>query len=402
MTTSSEDGGGAGPGAAPMPVAGLGVRGLTYLMACANVTEDAVPLCKLADNDTRADDGDVGPYMEKIVSIAVPVIFAIIIVVGLIGNALVVLVVAANQQMRSTTNLLIINLAVADLLFIVFCVPFTGTDYALPFWPFGHLWCKIVQYLIVVTSMASVYTLVLMSLDRFLAVVYPISSMTVRTERNASIAIFFMWLVILVASVPAFLFHGVVSYNHGELEHSHCVFLEADPQFRPDGYNQASFRIIFFLAAYVVPLLTIVALYLLMLTRLWHGVAPGGRVSADSRRGKKRVTRMVVVVVAIFATCWAPIQIILVLKSVERYDINGWTLVLQIVSQVLAYMNSCVNPILYAFLSDNFRKAFRKVVCGAQHALPEHRNGRLLPEKSTRTTGTTATTRLNGNSIDIL
>jgi len=82
----------------------------------------------------------------------------------------VVLVVAANQQMRSTTNNLIINLAVADLLFIVFCVPFTGTDYVLPFWPFGNVWCKIVQYLIVVTAYVSVYTLVLMSLDRFLAV----------------------------------------------------------------------------------------------------------------------------------------------------------------------------------------------------------------------------------------
>lgn len=183
--------------------------------------------------------------------------------------------------------------------------------------------------------------------------------------------------------------------------------------------------------AYVVPLLTIVVLYLLMLTRLWRGVAPGGRVSADSRRGKKRVTRMVVVVVAIFATCWAPIQvrddrcfshrkdfqfyfifncrftrcpqIILVLKSMDSYEINGLTLVLQIVSQVLAYMNSCVNPILYAFLSDNFRKAFRKVVsCGAPPSLPDQRNGRLLAEKSTRTT--TATTRVNGNgsSLDIL
>jgi allatostatin receptor len=91
----------------------------------------------------------------------------------------VVLVVAANQQMRSTTNLLIINLAVADLLFIVFCVPFTATDYVLPFWPFGDVWCKIVQYLIVVTAYASVYTLVLMSLDRFMAVVHPIASMSV-------------------------------------------------------------------------------------------------------------------------------------------------------------------------------------------------------------------------------
>jgi allatostatin receptor len=97
-----------------------------------------------------------------------------------------VLVVAANQQMRSTTNLLIINLAVADLLFIIFCVPFTATDYVLPFWPFGDTWCKIVQYLIVVTAYASVYTLVLMSLDRFLAVVHPITSMSVSKSSSLS------------------------------------------------------------------------------------------------------------------------------------------------------------------------------------------------------------------------
>lgn len=106
--------------------------------------------------------------------------------------------------MRSTTNLLIINLAIADLLFVFFCVPFTATDYMLRAWPFGDYWCKIVckfvfcdnvlfndyysfkvQYMIVVTCHASVYTLVLMSLDRFLAVVHPIRSMSLRTERNA-------------------------------------------------------------------------------------------------------------------------------------------------------------------------------------------------------------------------
>ncbi|KAI8033911.1 hypothetical protein M5D96_013313 [Drosophila gunungcola] len=53
--------------------------------------------------------------------------------------------------MRSTTNLLIINLAVSDILFVIFCVPFTATDYVLPEWPFGNVWCKFVQYMIVVT-----------------------------------------------------------------------------------------------------------------------------------------------------------------------------------------------------------------------------------------------------------
>jgi allatostatin receptor len=47
--------------------------------------------------------------------------------------------------MRNTTNVLILNLAVADLLFIVFCVPFTATDYALNYWPFGLMWCQAVQ-----------------------------------------------------------------------------------------------------------------------------------------------------------------------------------------------------------------------------------------------------------------
>lgn len=84
------------------------------------------------------------------------------------------IVVATNQQMRNTTNVLILNLAMADLLFIVLCVPFTATDYVLNHWPFGLTWCQAVQYLIYVTSYVSIYTLILMSFDRFLAVVFPV------------------------------------------------------------------------------------------------------------------------------------------------------------------------------------------------------------------------------------
>lgn len=105
--------------------------------------------------------------VERIVVVVVPIFFGMIGILGLVGNSLVVIVVAANPGMRSTTNILIINLAVADLLFVIFCIPFTATDFVLPYWPFGNFWCKMVQYLIIVTAYASVYTLVLMSLDRW-------------------------------------------------------------------------------------------------------------------------------------------------------------------------------------------------------------------------------------------
>lgn len=104
--------------------------------------------------------------VHSIVVVVVPLFFGIIGILGLAGNSLVVVVVAANPRMWSTTNILIINLAVADLLFVIFCIPFTAADFVLPYWPFGNIWCKIVQYLIIVTAYASVYTLVLMSLDR--------------------------------------------------------------------------------------------------------------------------------------------------------------------------------------------------------------------------------------------
>lgn len=151
--------------------------------------------------------------LERIVSLIVPVLFGIIFVLGLFGNALVVLVVASNQQMRNTTNILIINLAMADLLFIIFCVPFTAADYVMRYWPFGEIWCKTVQYLIIVTAYVSVYTLVIMSVDRFLAVVYPVASISIRTERNTYWAIAITWIIILLSCLPAFPAHGLIYYT---------------------------------------------------------------------------------------------------------------------------------------------------------------------------------------------
>lgn len=142
-------------------------------MNLANASDDLVncssQFTSLTDGVAACERFEFGfdrELVESIVVVVVPLFFGMIGILGLVGNSLVVVVVAANPGMRSTTNILIINLAVADLLFVIFCIPFTATDFVLPYWPFGNVWCKIVQYLIIVTAYASVYTLVLMSLDR--------------------------------------------------------------------------------------------------------------------------------------------------------------------------------------------------------------------------------------------
>ncbi|XP_049285260.1 allatostatin-A receptor-like [Anopheles funestus] len=316
---------------------------------------------------------------EMIVSTIVAIFFGFIGITGLLGNALVVLVVLSNPQMRSTTNLLIINLAIADLLFVVFCIPFTATDYVLASWPFGELWCKSVQYLIVVTAHASIYTLVLMSLDRFLAVVHPIASMVIRTEKNTVLAITILWVLIITTGLPVSFAHGIEKFEYHDRVIETCGFLEKDSPSWP------AFHIAFFLSSYVVPLILISVLYMWMLSRLWRS-SVGGR-SAESKKGKKRVTRLVVVVVAAFASLWFPIQVILVLKSVDVFKPDThFKISLQIVSHVLAYTSSCINPLLYAFLSENFRKAFRKIVyCGPGSRRQGSQRHMPLPTKTTRT-----------------
>jgi len=104
-------------------------------VACDNISTSA--------NCSVEDAGTTNVVFEYFVRIIIPIIFGLIAVLGFIGNLSVIVVVAANKNMRNTTNILIIGLAAADLVFIVVCVPFTAVIYVIPVWPFGMLWCKV-------------------------------------------------------------------------------------------------------------------------------------------------------------------------------------------------------------------------------------------------------------------
>lgn len=92
-------------------------------------------------NDTKA--------FERKVGIIIPSIFAVVVIIGVLGNALVILV-ALNRQMRNSTNTLIIGLTISDLMFLTLCVPFTAIDYAYPKWVLPTWTCNMINYLQVV------------------------------------------------------------------------------------------------------------------------------------------------------------------------------------------------------------------------------------------------------------
>ncbi|XP_069123050.1 allatostatin-A receptor-like [Argopecten irradians] len=302
----------------------------------------------------------------NLIRIVVSIVFSLIVIIGFVGNLLVIIVVVSNKKMQNTTNILIVSLAVADLSFIIFCVPFTATTYTMSRWPFGDVWCRIVQYLTYVCAYASVYTLVLMSLDRYLAVVHPITSMRIRNSRNTYIMVYLTWIIMLGGNIPV-IFEFSLKEFQDIRNRSGCV----DIDFFNNAYPASQpFYGCFFAFGYVIPLTLTCILYGFMIKRLLYGVVPGGSQRPDSMRTKKRVTRMVVIVVVIFAICWLPIQIVFVLISFGHVGMHSRFFVGSLIaSNCLAYMNSCVNPVLYAFLSENFRRSFRRLLCCASDPL---------------------------------
>uniref|UniRef100_A0A914V0I5 G-protein coupled receptors family 1 profile domain-containing protein n=1 Tax=Plectus sambesii TaxID=2011161 RepID=A0A914V0I5_9BILA len=329
------------------------------------------------------DDGD--RWFFDSVPIVLPVIFTVITVVGVLGNLLVIIVFAMNRAMRDSTHTLIINLAFADLAFLICCVPFTAVFYASNVWPFSATWCKVHIYLQYASAFASVWTLAFLSFDRFLAVVYPIRSLAWRSSKNTAGACLLLWVLVLALNSFWLHVYDKFEYEHNGENRTACIYVArfertaTSAEILSQAYG-------FCVAAFILPLLVTTVLYYFMIRRLWQSpfknyaeVPAIRRMSAETIRAKKRVTRMIAVVTIVFALSWLPnnLRFVMEAHAYPKSTMSVSVMMFQLFGQVLAYANSCVNPFLYGIMSENFRKGvdnFMRIMIGQT---PRHRLRRL-------------------------
>lgn len=178
------------------------------------------------DAASQSKDAAIDQDFETLLIYLVGITYSITIIVGIIGNSLVFLTILCQKQMRSTTNILILNLALAELIFIVFCVPFTGFNYVLSVWYFGDILCRVQQYTSNVTCYVFILLLVFMSLDRYLAIRF-IGQTSVRNQRNATYAVTLLWLFVLIVNIPHLFLWEEHSYAVSEKENRTVIPLSA-------------------------------------------------------------------------------------------------------------------------------------------------------------------------------
>ncbi|XP_029950835.1 somatostatin-like receptor F_48D10.1 [Salarias fasciatus] len=278
------------------------------------------------------------------------VIYLTVFVVGLIGNTLAIYVVLRYAKMKTVTNIYILNLAVADELYII-GLPFLTTQNVLSYWPFGSFLCRVVMTADSMNQFTSIFCLTVMSIDRYLAVVHPIRSTKWRHPRVAKVVSAAVWGVSFVVVLPVVIFSDVQDKFYS------CNMIWPEP----NNLWSTAFILYTAIVGFFGPLLIICLCYLLIVIKVKSSGARAG--FTKRRRSERKVTRMVVVFVLVFVLCWLPFFIINMVNLVVIIPESSVTAGIYFFAVILSYANSCANPLLYGFLSDNFKQSIRKVLC---------------------------------------
>lgn len=306
------------------------------------------------------------------------VVLGITFVLGVLGNGLVIWV-AGYRMPRTVTTICYLNLALADFSFTA-TLPFLITSMAMrERWPFGWFLCKAIHVIVDINLFGSVFLIAFIALDRCICVLHPVWAQNHRTVSLASKLIIAPWIFALVLTLPVFIFLTTVNDGTGNI---YCTFNFAnwgnstEERLRVAITMLTARGIIRFIIGFSMPMSTVAICYGLIAAKMHKK----GMIQSS------RPLRVLTAVVASFFICWFPFQMVALLSTVWLKEIlfEGKHKILDVLTNPtssLAFFNSCLNPMLYVFVGQDFRERLI-------HSLPASLE-RALSEDSVQTTDTT-------------
>ncbi|XP_075215310.1 RYamide receptor-like [Lycorma delicatula] len=236
---------------------------------------------------TDCSGGPGGALSSIYFQVIIYLMYSAIFFVALTGNGLVCYVVHSSPRMRTVTNIFIVNLAVGDILMALLCVPFTFVStLLLQYWPFGAPLCHTVSFSQAVSVLVSAYTLVAISVDRYMAIMWPLRPRM--DKRQAKIVILIVWFIALATALPIPL---VTRLEEPSPWHSVCQRSVCNEHWES---NEARvyYGVVLLVLQYAVPLTVLVFTYASIAVVVWGKRPPGEAENArDLRiaRSKRKV-----------------------------------------------------------------------------------------------------------------
>nr|XP_033801735.1 G-protein coupled receptor 1 [Geotrypetes seraphini]XP_033801736.1 G-protein coupled receptor 1 [Geotrypetes seraphini] len=284
------------------------------------------------------------PHVLHLVSI---IVYSTAFILGVPGNATVIWFTGFKWE-KSVSTLWFLNLAVADFIFVLF-LPFHIMYVASDFhWPFGKLLCKMNSFIAMLNMFASIFFLTVISLDRYIYLIHSSFSQRHRTLKNGCILSVVIWNLAAIIAGPALYYRDIVTKsNHFVVCYNN--FHPTDHDTMVLTHNILSW--IKFLCGYLFPLLTMVMCYSFLIIK----------VKKRTVLTSSKFFWTALAVVVAFFICWTPYHIFSIMELTIHHNehLQHWIYFGMPLSTSLAFLNSCLNPILYVLISKMFRVHFR-------------------------------------------
>ncbi|XP_048357634.1 chemerin-like receptor 1 [Sphaerodactylus townsendi] len=288
------------------------------------------------------------PTLAERLGILSMVIYGVAFVLGVTGNGLVIFITGFRME-KTVNTIWFLNLAIADFTFTFF-LPLSIVYQAQGFhWPFGEAMCKFNSTLAFVNLYASVYLLMVISIDRCISVLCPVWAQNHRRPRPASFVALGVWIVAVMFSSPYIHFRKTV--KNGDVINCYTKYSRNEEQAKVTHHAVVISR---FILAFVIPFLVIIACYGAIVLRLRRD-----RLASSSKPFK-----VITAVILAFFLCWFPYHVFSFLE-IQAYEDHSLRLSLTIghpLTTSLAFINSCLNPILYVFMVHDFKKKLKSSI----------------------------------------
>lgn len=292
------------------------------------------------------------------------VAYSTVMAVGLIGNSCLVFVITRHKEMRNVTNIFIVNLSCSDILMCIVCLPVTIIYTLMDHWILGDALCKLTPFIQCMSVTVSIYSLVLIAMERYQLIVHPTGWKPVVTQSYMAVAV--TWIVACLISVP-FLSYSVLSLPFENLSTplpfgDRPVCMEQWPLLE----ERQAYTTSLLVFQYVLPLILIMACYLHIYLRLRMRkdmVERSRNATEKKNKGFMRINTMLIAIVVAFALAWLPLTVFNAVFDWDHEAIPSCSHdIIFSFCHLTAMASTCVNPVIYGFLNSNFQKQLKSTL----------------------------------------
>uniref|UniRef100_A0A0N5A0D6 G_PROTEIN_RECEP_F1_2 domain-containing protein n=1 Tax=Parastrongyloides trichosuri TaxID=131310 RepID=A0A0N5A0D6_PARTI len=310
--------------------------------------------------NTFLDNNDINTSQNAGFTIFTSLLYATLALFGFIGNLIFCLVIWKSEKLHTVTHMLMTNLAVCNLLFVLFHPPFFVTTYILQTnWIFGNLLCKASNSIVYITATGSFYFMSLVAIDRWLAIFYRRARLD---RKRCTLLTVIAWLIAIGVSSPYLYYSAPIKV--GDISFLDIVNKGFEQDIGTSKTQCAidcrdchrTLQLVTIIAQYCIPLAIMIPSYSHLAIYLWKRPTIGMQTRERCKKAQARRRRLLITLLAIVGSliiCWSPLFSVGVLHSYNV--IKNDSLSLYIYTSMVALFGVFLTPCFY-LLNDGFRQ----------------------------------------------